>query len=111
MIRLEVTSDGLSLSRFALSPAFELCSLLRILSGQSGQRLPPSWSARLIPTFQRLCHETELDAVLALQSDNFGADLIAPPPKGISQNWNDDLTAIRRTPHDQAYRQVECSLA
>lgn len=84
-------------SRFALSPAFELACLLRLLNGQNDRQLPPPWSARLAPQFQRLRRETDLDAVLALQTDRFGAELIAPPPAGLGQRWEDDLSAMLRT--------------
>jgi hypothetical protein len=33
-----------------------------------------------------------------LQTEAFGADLIAAPPVGLSQTWDDDLAAMRRTP-------------
>ena len=47
MLRFEVDTDDLLHSRFALSPAFELCNLLRMLEQPSRRRLPPSWAERL----------------------------------------------------------------
>ncbi|WP_241844479.1 ArsR/SmtB family transcription factor [Kitasatospora sp. CB01950] len=108
---MEVTAGALLHSRFALSPAVELTGLLRLLCDASSGRLPPRWSARLRPVFQRLRRETELDAVLALQTDRFCADLIAPPPAGLGQSWDDDLRSMSRTPPEQARREAAHCLA
>ncbi|MDH6117074.1 DNA-binding transcriptional ArsR family regulator [Kitasatospora sp. GAS204A] len=111
MLRIEITADALLYSRFALSPAFELASLLRLLSGHNDRQLPPPWSARLTPQFQQLRRETDLDAVLALQTDRFGAELIAPPPTGLGQRWEDDLSAMLRTSPAQARHEAERCIA
>ena len=86
-------------SRFAVSPLFELDNLLRKLSGldrRSG--LPREWSNRLRPVFRRLRAETDLDAVLALQTEHYGAAFLAPPPSTLAQTIEDDLAEVRRTP-------------
>jgi DNA-binding transcriptional ArsR family regulator len=106
MLRFEVGADDLSRSRFALSPVFELLSLLRILAGLSRQRLPADWSARLIPTFRRLRRDWDLDAVLALESRSYGPDFIARPPLGLAQTWEDDLAAVRATELPHARREI-----
>ncbi|GAA1226604.1 DUF5937 family protein [Kitasatospora nipponensis] len=98
MLRFEVGTDDLLHSRFALSPAFELCTLLRMLEGTTDRPLPAGWATRLQPVFRRLCRESDLTAVLALQNARFGANFIALPPTGPDQSWADDLAAIRRTP-------------
>ncbi|MEU0631486.1 transcriptional regulator, partial [Streptomyces sp. NPDC005989] len=64
MLRFEVSVEDLLRSRFALSPAMELCALLRSLAGQD-RPLPRAWAARLLPAFERLRRETELNAALA----------------------------------------------
>ena len=111
MLRFEVDADDLVRTRFALSPLFELASLLRILDGLSSHRLPPDWSARLTPAHRRLRRETDLDAVLALQSRSSGADFVAVPPNGLAQTWEDDLAAVRATPLPQARREIAGCLA
>ncbi|MCX4745562.1 winged helix-turn-helix domain-containing protein [Kitasatospora sp. NBC_01287] len=111
MLRFEVGTDDLLHSRFALSPAFELATLLRVLAGGKGQELPAAWAAGLRPAFERLRASTELDAVLALQNASFGADFIAPPPAGLAQGWTDDLAAIRRTPLATARTDIARCLA
>ncbi|WOX26134.1 winged helix-turn-helix domain-containing protein [Streptomyces solicathayae] len=104
MLRFEVSVEDLLRSRFALSPAMDLCLLLRSLVGQ-GRTLPRAWAARLRPAFERLRRETELDAALALQTPQGGPNFVAPPPRGLNQTWADDLAAIRATPLEAARRE------
>jgi DNA-binding transcriptional ArsR family regulator len=106
MLRFEVGAEDLSHSRFALSPIFELLSLLRILSGLSRRQLPPDWSARLGPAFRRLRRETDVDAVVALESRDHGPDFIARPPLGLAQTWENDLAAVRATHPAHARREI-----
>ncbi|MFF8712752.1 ArsR/SmtB family transcription factor [Streptomyces sp. NPDC015184] len=101
MLRFEVSVDDLLRSRFALSPALDLCLLLRSLAGQ-GRPLPRAWATRLLPAFERLRRETELNAVLALQTSRGGPNFVAPPPRGLNQTWADDLATIRATPLEAA---------
>ncbi|MEU3460018.1 DUF5937 family protein [Streptomyces sp. NPDC006733] len=111
MRRFEFGTDDLLRSRFALSPAFELCNLLGHLEGRTRQRLPPAWSARLMPVFQRLRRETDLDVALALHTRTFGANFVALPPRGLDQTWDDDIAAIRATSLSQAHEEAEQCLA
>ena len=109
MIRFEVGTEDLLHSRFALSPVFELDSLLRLLA--RGGRLPTSSASRLRAAFESLRRETDLDMVLALQSERIGADFVAPPPAGLAQTWEDDLAVIRATPLPQARAEIAYCLA
>ena len=109
MIRFEVGTEDLLHSRFAISPAFELDSLLRLL--KRGGRLPAASATRLRTAFESLRRETDLDAVLALQSDAIGADFVAAPPAGLAQTWDDDLAAIRATPIARARAEIATCLA
>ncbi|MFH8693795.1 winged helix-turn-helix domain-containing protein [Streptomyces chartreusis] len=105
MLRFEVSVEDLLRSRFALSPALDLCLLLRSLAGQ-GRPLPRAWATRLVPAFERLRRETELDAVLALQTPQRGPNFVAPPPRGLTQTWADDLAVIRATPLEAARHEI-----
>lgn len=67
-----------------------------------GQPLPRAWAARLLPAFERLRRETELDAAVALQAPQGGPNFVAPPPRGLNQTWADDLAVIRATPLEAA---------
>lgn len=101
--------DDLLNSRFALSPVTELENLLRKLTGRKRTPLPPAWAARLMPAFNRLRKETALDALLALQSERYGAAFVAQPPANMTQTIEDDLAAIRATPLAQARKEIaEC---
>ncbi|WP_435128148.1 DUF5937 family protein [Actinacidiphila sp. bgisy144] len=106
MLRLEVATEDLLRSRFALSPAFELHTVLRALHHGQG-RLPAAWAERLRPGFARLRAETDVDAVLALQLPRAGADFLAVPPRGPAQSWPDDLAAIRATAPGQARAEID----
>ncbi|MDI9835035.1 winged helix-turn-helix domain-containing protein [Streptomyces sp. KAU_LT] len=108
MLRFEVSVEDLLRSRFALSPAMDFCLLLRSLSGLN-QPLPPVWAARLKPPFERLRRETELGAVLALQTARGAPDFVAPAPRGLNQTWADDLATIRATPLEVARRDIATS--
>jgi DNA-binding transcriptional ArsR family regulator len=109
VIRFEVGTEDLLHSRFALSPVFELDSLLRLLDG--GRRLPTASASRLRPAYEALRRTTDLDAVLALQAGRVGADFVAPPPAGLAQTWEDDLAAILTTPLEQARAEIAVCLA
>lgn len=110
MLRFVVGRDDLLNSRFALSPITELENLLRKLSRKRSP-LPPEWAARVTPAYERLREETALDAVLALQSDHFGAAFVAPPPASMTQTIDDDLAAVRACSLDQARYEIEYCLS
>ncbi|SBV05229.1 Helix-turn-helix domain-containing protein [Streptomyces sp. Ncost-T6T-1] len=106
MLRFEVSVEDLLRSRFALAPALDLCLLLRSLVGQDPP-LPRAWAARLLPAFERLRRETELNAVLALHTERGrGPNFVAPPPRGLNQTWADDLAVIRATPLEAARHEI-----
>ncbi|MEW1722867.1 winged helix-turn-helix domain-containing protein [Streptomyces sp. NPDC093109] len=105
MLRFEVSVDDLLRSRFALSPAMDLCFLLRSLAGQD-RPLPRAWATRLLPAFERLRRESELNAVLALHTPQGGPNFVAPPPRGLNQTWVDDLSMIRATPLEAARHEI-----
>ncbi|MER6342293.1 helix-turn-helix domain-containing protein [Streptomyces tendae] len=105
MLRFEVSVEDLLRSRFALSPALDLCLLLRSLAGQ-GRPLPRAWASRLLPAFERLRRETELNVVLALHNPQSGPNFVAPPPRGLNQTWADDLAVIQATPLEAARHEI-----
>jgi len=106
VLRFVAGLDDLLNSRFALSPVTELENLLRKLAGRKRPSLPAGWLARLTPGFQRLREETALDALLALQSERYGAAFVAQPPSSMAQTIEDDLAAIRATPLAQARKEI-----
>jgi DNA-binding transcriptional ArsR family regulator len=110
-MRFELGANDLLNSRFAVSPLFELDNLLRRLSGIGSGKLPRDWAARLRPKFRRLRRETQLDALLALQSEHFGAAFVAPPPHGLAQTIEQDLATVRETTLRQARREIDKCLS
>jgi DNA-binding transcriptional ArsR family regulator len=106
VLRFRVHRDDLLNSRFAISPLFELDSVLRRLSGLDHARLPADWAARLRPAYRRLRATTALDAVLALQTAHFGAAFIAPPPASMAQTVEADLATVRATPLSLARTEI-----
>ncbi|TDQ05965.1 ArsR family transcriptional regulator [Labedaea rhizosphaerae] len=109
MWRFATEPEDLARTRFAVSPLFELVSLLRTLAGM-GSRLPPAWAARLRPEFTRLRAEANLDLVLALESRYSGASILAPPPQGLAQTIEQDLAAVRATPAEVARAVIDAQL-
>jgi DNA-binding transcriptional ArsR family regulator len=111
VLRFEVTADDLLHSRFALSPLFELDSLIRRMAGQSDHPLPPSWRARVAPSYRRLSKDPALRAVAALHSHRRGPGFLAPPPASLAQTIADDLEAVHATPMRQVRREIRDCLA
>ncbi|MBP2321037.1 DNA-binding transcriptional ArsR family regulator [Kibdelosporangium banguiense] len=111
MIRLVATTEDLLHSRFALSPVSDLIRLLRVLSGRAGHRLPEGWAHRLRPAYRELRETVDLDAVLALNPNRYGADFIAPPPQSLAQTIEDDLATVAATPLSQARMEIDHCLS
>jgi DNA-binding transcriptional ArsR family regulator len=112
VLRFEVSLDDLLHSRFAVSPLFELSSLLRVLARRrSSHRLPSAWASRLAPAYRELWADPALRAVMALHSRYHGPSFLAPPPAGgLTQTIEDDLAAARATPLAEVRREVRMSL-
>lgn len=106
MLRFVAGRDDLLNSRFALSPITELENLLRKLHRRR-HALPAEWAARVTPAYERLRRGTAIDAVLALQSDRYGAAFVAPPPASMTQTIEDDLAAVRACAPAQARYEIE----
>jgi DNA-binding transcriptional ArsR family regulator len=110
VLRFEVTAEDLLHSRFAISPLFELDSLIRVLLGHKGRRLPPAWAARLAPTFRTLSQDPAFRAVAALHSHGHGPSFLAPPPAGLAQTIDDDLAVVRAVPLTLARKEIRAAL-
>jgi DNA-binding transcriptional ArsR family regulator len=114
MLRYEVDAADLLHSRFALSPLFELESLLRVLGKIGGTpRTPPPRVTRLRAPYARLAAaDPAFAALLALQYHRGGAAFAVPPPtRGMLQTIEDDLAAVRAVPLDVARADIARSLA
>jgi DNA-binding transcriptional ArsR family regulator len=106
-MRIELSSEELARSRFALSPLFELTGVLRVLSGLSTRSPAQAWVSRLEPVFTDLRRRSCLDVVLALQGPTYSASFVTPPPRDVTQTFADDVAAVRRTPLEFARSEIE----
>lgn len=113
MLRFEVTSADLLRSRFAVSPAFELQSLLRVLNPAVRTNTPPARTNRLRPVVDRMRRDDDaFAALLALQHPRGGPSFVVPPPtRGMHQSIEDDLRAIRAAPRTVVRAEIDACLA
>jgi Family of unknown function (DUF5937)/Helix-turn-helix domain len=109
VLRIEVGSEDLTKSRFALSPLSELTHVLRLLAGQwrrPGDSVLRPWLARARDRYQKLAREADISVILALHPPGRGAYFLAPVPAGVSTTIGDLLDQVRSTPADQVRRDV-----
>jgi DNA-binding transcriptional ArsR family regulator len=108
-LRIEVGNEDLTMSRFAVSPLWELTHALRLLAVPPGQPklavLPP-WLARARDRYLALARATDIDAVLALMPPGWGADFLAPVPGSVDTTIGELLDQVRSTPPAQVRREV-----
>ncbi len=103
-LRIEVGSDDLTMSRFAISPLWELTNALRLLAGRSRYQDDPilrPWLLRARDGFERLRRQADLEVVLALQPRGWGADFVVPVPASASSTVEELLDQVRATPPAQ----------
>ena len=108
-LRIAVRNEDLTMTRFALSPLWELSHALRLLAGDPLQRDEPvlrPWLVRARDRYLALVRETDLEVILALHPPGWGADFLAPVPAGLYTTIDDLLDQVRSTPPDQAHREV-----
>ncbi len=93
VLRIAVDSEDLTMSRFALSPLWELIHALRLLAGDPRHHQDAAlrpWLARARDRYQELVREADVDVVLALHPPGWGADFLSPVPAGYppaSMTW------------------------
>jgi DNA-binding transcriptional ArsR family regulator len=105
-MRIVVSSEDVTASRFAISPLWELTGALRVLTGDWRHEALRPWLVRAQDRYRRLARETDLDVVHALEPPGWGADFICPPPAGIATTIEDLLAVVRATPVQHAHAQV-----
>jgi len=114
VLRIEVRNEDLTMSRFALSPLWELTQALRQLARGRRQRdetvLRP-WLLRARDRYRALARETDLGVIDALSPPGWGADFLAPVPASVHTTIGDLLDQVRSTPADQVGREVAVALA
>jgi DNA-binding transcriptional ArsR family regulator len=111
-LRISVGNEDLAMSRFAISPLWELTFALRLLAdAESGHRraepvLGP-WLARVRSRYRALAREADLDVIHALEAPGYGVDFLSPVPADVSITIEDLLAQVRSTPAGQAHREIE----
>jgi DNA-binding transcriptional ArsR family regulator len=110
-LRIEVGNQDLTMSRFALSPLWELTHALRLLAAPPGESLLRPWLARARDRYRTLAGEADIGVILALMPPGWGADFMTPLPAGMSTTIGDLLDQVRSTPVEQAHREVGAALA
>ena len=113
VLRIAVGNEDLTMSRFALSPLWELTQALRLLAGGPRRRdetvLRP-WLLRARDRYRALARETDLGVIDALNPPGWGADFLAPVPASVHTTIGDLLDQVRSTPADQVQREVATAL-
>ncbi|MGW0801427.1 DUF5937 family protein [Nonomuraea sp. NPDC002799] len=111
-MRIELSSEDLATSRFAVSPLFELMGVLRVLSGMSRGYPTRAWVRRLAPVYDEVRRDARFGVLLALQGGAYNAGFITPPPHSMAQTFADDLATVRATPLTLAREEIKrCSEA
>jgi DNA-binding transcriptional ArsR family regulator len=114
VLRIEVRNEDLTMSRFALSPLWELTQALRLLASEPRQRdravLRP-WLLRARDRYRALARETDLGVIDALNPPGWGADFLAPVPASVHTTIGDLLDQVRSTPAGQVQHEVALGLA
>jgi DNA-binding transcriptional ArsR family regulator len=106
---MEVRSEDLTTTRFALSPLWELSHALRLLAGGAHEPDEPvlrPWLVRARERFRDLARDTDLAVILALHPPGWGADFLSPVPFGVNTTIGDLLNQVRSTPAAQVRREV-----
>ena len=113
VLRIDVRNEDLTMSRFALSPLWELTQALRQLGAgprQRDQAVLRPWLARARDRYRALAREADLGVIAALNPPGWGADFLAPVPASVHTTIGDLLDQVRSTPAEQAQREVAAAL-
>lgn len=111
VLRVEVGNEDLTMSRFALSPLWELTHALRLLAGPPDTSVLRPWLVRAHDRYLALTREADVGVILALNPPGWGADFLAPIPAGVSTTIGDLLDQVRSTPAGQVQHEVALVLA
>ena len=111
VLRVEVGNEDLTVSRFALSPLWELTHALRLLAGPSDTSVLRPWLVRARDRYLALTREADVGVILALNPPGWGVDFLAPVPADVSTTIGDLLDQVRSTPAGQVQHEVALALA
>jgi DNA-binding transcriptional ArsR family regulator len=115
MLRVSVGNEDLAMSRFAISPLWELTAcLLRLADADAyATRRRPTpvlepWLARTRARYRELTRETDVETILVLEGHGhrWGVDFLTPVPADVTTTIGDLLEQVRETPLDDARREI-----
>ena len=106
MLRIEVGNEDLTMSRFAVSPLWELTHALRLLASPPDESVLRPWLVRARDRYRALARETDIGVIGALCPPGWGADFLTPVPTGVSTTIGDLLDQVRSTRAGQAHHEV-----
>jgi hypothetical protein len=113
MLRIGVSNEDLAMSRFAISPLWELICALRRLAESAPtagrRRVIPAlepWLARTRARYQDLAREADVAVIHAMDGAGYGVDFLSPVPADVSATIGDLLAQVRQTHPDQAHREI-----
>ena len=109
-LRVEVGNEDLTMSRFALSPLWELTHALRLLAGPPDESVLRPWLVRVRDRYRALARETDIGVIIALCPPGWGADFLVRVPTDMSTTIGDLLDQVRSTPTAQAHHEVDVAL-
>ena len=101
-VRIEVGNEDLTMSRFALSPLWELTHALRLLANPPDESVLRPWLVRARDRYRALTGEADVAVIIALNPPGWGADFLAPVPASVSTTIGDLLDQVRSTPGSSA---------
>lgn len=106
-VTLRFSPADLRRCRFAISPAFETLSAIRLTSHQASPGHHQRWLEIVRPQVEAL----DLRPVTLLQPRRgYTPDFLSPPPVGPTAQFDGDLARIAATPPDQAGAEIARSL-
>ncbi|MFG3440096.1 ArsR family transcriptional regulator [Nonomuraea sp. NPDC047897] len=113
MIRIEVTSQDVAASRFAISPLIETMHAHWVLARRIEAGPHRDWAARWRGCYLELerAHPAlrATAAITGIKGDN--VDFVAPPPAGVGVPFETELARMRATPVEQAHAEITAVLA
>ncbi|SOB88729.1 DUF5937 family protein [Streptomyces sp. 1331.2] len=107
-LRIEVGAADLGASRFAISPITQVVAALLVLSGRISTWTARPWAERNRGRLHAMCEaEPDLATLVSiLRARGYNPDFIAPPPRGNTSTFAQDLAAVRETPAVRAHQEV-----
>lgn len=105
MVTLHFTTEDLALTRFAISPMWELMTGLRALRDPDRAAVHLPWVSEALP----IARELDLAGALALTPpDGYMPDFVTPPPSSPLASFDEELEQVRATREAQVVADIEC---